>query len=126
MSSAAVPPVTTIASGVHRAGSIGSSPPVGAAIARLQARGESLQTIAALADMSVAEVRAFLKHAPPQSVSASDTDVARPHRLGGRGGIGEVGGMVEDLARAASIGDLPAAYAVGEQLSVDVTVAAAA
>jgi hypothetical protein len=67
----------------------------GAAIARLRARGESLQTIAALADMSGAGVRAFLKHAPPQSVGASDTDAARPHALGGRGGIGEVGGIAQ-------------------------------
>jgi hypothetical protein len=34
--------------------------------------------------------------------------------------------LVEDLARAACIGDWAAACAVGEQLSVDVTVAAAA
>jgi hypothetical protein len=34
--------------------------------------------------------------------------------------------LVEDLARAARVGDWAAAYAVGAQLSVDVTVAAAA
>lgn len=34
--------------------------------------------------------------------------------------------LVEDLARAACVGDWAAAYAVGDQLSVDVTVAAAA
>ncbi len=34
--------------------------------------------------------------------------------------------LVEDLARAARVGDWAAAYAVGDQLSVDVTVAAAA
>ncbi|ORA83688.1 hypothetical protein K3U93_06455 [Mycobacterium malmoense] len=34
--------------------------------------------------------------------------------------------LAEDLARAACVGDWAAAYAVGDQLSVDVTVAAAA
>jgi hypothetical protein len=34
--------------------------------------------------------------------------------------------LVEDLARAACVGDWAAAYAVGDRLSVDVTVAAAA
>ncbi|BBX65789.1 hypothetical protein MSAS_49630 [Mycobacterium saskatchewanense] len=34
--------------------------------------------------------------------------------------------LVDDLARAACIGDWAAAYAVGERLSVDVTLAAAA
>jgi hypothetical protein len=34
--------------------------------------------------------------------------------------------LVEDLARAACVGDWAPAYAVGNQLSVDVTVAAAA
>jgi hypothetical protein len=34
--------------------------------------------------------------------------------------------LVEDLARAACVGDWAAAYAVGDQLSVDVSVAAAA
>ena len=34
--------------------------------------------------------------------------------------------LVEDLARAARAGDWAAAHAVGDQLSVDVTVAAAA
>jgi hypothetical protein len=34
--------------------------------------------------------------------------------------------LVADLARAACVGDWAAAYAVGDQLSVDVTVAAAA
>ncbi len=34
--------------------------------------------------------------------------------------------LVEDLARAACVGDWAAAYAVGHQLSVDVTIAAAA
>ena len=34
--------------------------------------------------------------------------------------------LVEDLARAARVGDWAAAYAVGARLSVDVTVAAAA
>jgi hypothetical protein len=34
--------------------------------------------------------------------------------------------LVEDLARAACVGDCAAACAVGDQLSVDVTVAAAA
>lgn len=34
--------------------------------------------------------------------------------------------LVDDLARAACLGDWAAAHAVGEQLSVDVTVAAAA
>jgi hypothetical protein len=34
--------------------------------------------------------------------------------------------LVDDLARAARVGDWAAAYAVGDQLSVDVTVAAAA
>ena len=33
--------------------------------------------------------------------------------------------LVEDLARAACVGDWAAAYAVGDQLSVDVSVAAA-
>ena len=32
--------------------------------------------------------------------------------------------LVEDLARAVHVGDWPAAYAIGEYLSVDVTVAA--
>lgn len=34
--------------------------------------------------------------------------------------------LVEDLARAACVGDWAAAHAVGDQLSVDVTIAAAA
>ncbi len=34
--------------------------------------------------------------------------------------------LVDDLARAACLGDWAAAYAVGDQLSVDVTLAAAA
>ena len=34
--------------------------------------------------------------------------------------------LVEDLARAACVGEWAAAYAVGDQLSVDVSVAAAA
>jgi hypothetical protein len=46
----------------------------GAAITRSQARGGLLQTIAALAEMSVAELRALLKHTPPQPVSAPDTN----------------------------------------------------
>ena len=32
--------------------------------------------------------------------------------------------LVEDLARSVDVGDWPAAYAIGEYLSVDVTVAA--
>jgi hypothetical protein len=32
--------------------------------------------------------------------------------------------LVEDLARAVHVGDWPAAYAIGEYLSVDVTIAA--
>ncbi|MGO9104402.1 MAG: hypothetical protein ACLP9Y_35160 [Mycobacterium sp.] len=53
----------------------------GAAITRLQARGESLQTIAMLAEMSVVEVRTLLKHAPPQSVSALDAETTGPQAL---------------------------------------------
>lgn len=34
--------------------------------------------------------------------------------------------LVDDLARAACVGDWAAAYAVGEQLSIDVTLVAAA
>jgi hypothetical protein len=34
--------------------------------------------------------------------------------------------LVEELARAACVGDWPAAYAVGEHLSVEVTIAVAA
>lgn len=45
----------------------------GAAITRLQARGESLQTIAVLAEMNVAQVRALLKHAPSQPLHAPDS-----------------------------------------------------
>lgn len=40
--------------------------------------------------------------------------------------LGAYSPLVEDLARAACVGDWAAAYAVGDQLSVDVTVAAAA
>ena len=65
----------------------------GAAIKRLQARGESLQTIAALAEMSVAEVRAFVKCAPAQRVSAPDAVTAGPHALGGGAEGGGVGGV---------------------------------
>ena len=40
--------------------------------------------------------------------------------------LGAQSPLVEDLARAACVGDWAAACAVGDQLSVDVTVAAAA
>jgi hypothetical protein len=40
--------------------------------------------------------------------------------------LGAASPLVEDLARAARVGDWAAAYAVADQLSVDVTVAAAA
>lgn len=66
----------------------------GAAITRLQARGEPLRTIAAVAEMSVAELRALLKHVPAQPVSAPDAGAARPHALGGGGAeSGGVGGL---------------------------------
>lgn len=62
----------------------------GAAITRLQGRGESLQTIAALSDMSVAELRALLKYAPAEPVSARET--GGPHMRGGgaRSGVGGI------------------------------------
>lgn len=41
-------------------------------------------------------------------------------------GLGAHSPLVEDLARAACVGDWVTAHAVGEQLSVDVTTAAAA
>jgi len=38
--------------------------------------------------------------------------------------LGAYSPLVADLARAVDVGDWPAAYAIGEYLSVDVTVAA--
>lgn len=54
----------------------------GTAITRLQARGKSLQTIAALAGMSAAEVRTFLNCAPGQRVSKPEAVTIGTHALG--------------------------------------------
>jgi len=90
------------------------------------------------------EVRTVCDATAPSGCAVTDDDVLRYDRLhNGRtvqvpgheiapivsAWLAELGAhspLVEDLARAACGGDWAAAYAVGDQLSVDVTVAAAA
>ncbi|WP_235892894.1 hypothetical protein [Mycolicibacterium hodleri] len=56
---------------VHRA-------EAGAAIVRMQERGETLATIASRTEAGIGEVRAMLRHAP-QSEKATATDGSRSH-----------------------------------------------